>query len=136
MGHLVQQPEASTTTAATCHQWSSKQRSTPPNRTTRPWLESKADHIHRTSGFKIDVTEVVVLCRQPLDDVVEWFEHWRVSGFEAAADESLTLLLHMEHLDRMSGSERRRLNTSVPLAAGSPDPRWYGQDPGASKGLD
>lgn len=82
------------------------------------------------TNIKIDIAEVIVLChQQPDSDVIAWFEHWWAGSFEAAAEESLTLLpLRIEPLDQMSASEYRRL-TRLPLAAVSPNPRWYGQDP-------
>lgn len=78
----------------------------------------------------IDTAEILLLCNEPLDsDLHTWAHDWWTSSVEAAAEARLTLLpLRVELLDRLSASEYRRL-TRVPLAAVSPTPAWYGDDP-------
>ena len=82
------------------------------------------------TNIEIDIAEVVVLCHTPPDgDILDWFGAWWAASFEAAAERSLTLLpLRIEHLEQMSAAEYRRL-TRLPLAAVSPNPHWYGEDP-------
>ena len=52
MGPLATR-SASTATPRTCHSPSSKQRSTLPNKPTRPWLESNSASLHHTQGDSV-----------------------------------------------------------------------------------
>lgn len=81
-------------------------------------------------NLAIDTAEILLLCTAPLDtDLDGWARDWWTASAEAADEEQLTLLpLRVELLDELSASEYRRL-TRVPLAAVSPHPSWYGQDP-------
>ncbi|MHB8246945.1 MAG: hypothetical protein ACYDGN_16665 [Acidimicrobiales bacterium] len=90
-----------------------------------PEIGVSTDH-----NIAIHAAEVVVLCNTAPDaDITEWFHDWWMSSAETAAAEELTLLpLRVEQLDRLPASEYRRL-TRLPLAAVSPNPAWYGEDP-------
>lgn len=90
-----------------------------------PEIGVSTDH-----NIVIHTAEVLVLCNTAPDpDITEWFHDWWTSGAETAASEELTLLpLRVEQLDRLPASEYRRL-TRLPLAAVSPNPAWYGEDP-------
>ncbi len=81
-------------------------------------------------NIEIDTAEILLLCNEQLDsDLRAWAHNWWTSSAEAAAEARLTLLpLRVELLDTLCASEYRRL-TRVPLAAVSPNPAWYGDDP-------
>jgi hypothetical protein len=78
----------------------------------------------------IGTAEVLVLCNAALGPAaVEWLHDWWTAAAEAATGEGLTILpLRVELLDEMTASQYRRL-TRLPLAAVSPNPAWYGEDP-------
>jgi hypothetical protein len=81
-------------------------------------------------NIAIATVELVILCEtSPDQPVIDWFHEWWTSSVEQAAREEVTLLpLRFELLTEMSASEYRQL-TRLPLAAVSPNPAWYGQDP-------
>jgi hypothetical protein len=81
-------------------------------------------------NIAITTAEVVVLCNKSLDAAAErWLRDWWTESAQAAADEGLTLLpLRTARLDQMTAAEYRSL-TRLPLAAVSPNPAWYGEDP-------
>jgi hypothetical protein len=81
-------------------------------------------------NIAITTAEIVVLCNEALDAAAEeWLRDWWTESAQAAADEGLTLLpLRTARLDQMTAAEYRSL-TRLPLAAVSPNPAWYGEDP-------
>jgi hypothetical protein len=81
-------------------------------------------------NIAIKTAEVVVLCNEALDGAAEeWLRDWWAESAQAAADEGLTLLpLRTARLDQMTAAEYRTF-TRLPLAAVSPNPAWYGEDP-------
>jgi hypothetical protein len=83
-------------------------------------------------NITIHTAELVVICNSPLDDdLATWLEERWTELHELADADRLNLLpLRIVTLNDLTAAEYVTM-TRLPLAAVSPNPAWYGEDPSA-----